>query len=47
MMEVMNKMPDCANIAATLMEHLVTHDWHGRVIHKVVADGEMEKVSAI
>lgn len=22
-------MPNCANIAATLMEHLVTHDWHG------------------
>lgn len=22
-------MPNCANIAATLMEHLCTHDWHG------------------
>lgn len=43
----MNKMPDCANIAATLMEHLVIHDWHGRAILKVTVDGEMEKVSVI
>lgn len=37
-------MPDCANIAATLMEHLVTHDWHGRVILKAMDAGEMVKV---
>lgn len=40
-------MPDCANIAATLMEHLVTHDWHGRVTLRAMDVGETEKVSVM